>query len=166
MGIASGIFWIVFGICYVIYQAFKEHPREALSGTAVFVILGGALASWVLIFNSLLDYDLTVAIIFTAISVVVLICGFVATFQKQCKERAEEKSKYERALEIARNEPLDEDALKKFENTQWLRANGLGRYQSEKFNYKFAIDKSRFRDLIVKDYIENYRAYQIMAKLK
>lgn len=166
MGIASGVFWIVFGICYVIYQGFKEHPRETFSITVLFVLLGAALASWVLIFNALLDYDLTVATVFTAISVVVLLSCFAVTFKKQSDEREETRSIYQRALEIARNEQIDEEELKRFENANWARAYGLGKYQSEKYNYKFAIDKSRFRDLIVKDYIENYRVYQIMANLK
>ena len=166
MGIASGIFWIVFGVGYIVYLTFKEHPRESVNSTAIFLVLGGAIATWVLVFNSLLAYDLTVATIFTVISVVVLVCDFVITFQKRNQERTERKSRYERALEIARSEPLDEDALKKFEDAQWARSYGPGKYQFEKYEYKFAIDKSQFRDLIVKDYIESCRVYQILATME
>lgn len=165
MGIASGVFWIMFGIGYVIYQSFKERPAETVGGAILFVIFGGAIASWVLIFYSLLDCDLTVATIFLVISIAVLIACFCTTFKKRAAERVEQKDKYQRALEIAKNEPIDEAALTRFEQVYWARPSVNGNYQADKFNYRLAKDKSGFRDLIIKDYIESFRVYQIMAGL-
>ena len=165
MGIASGVFWIVFGIGYVIYLSFKERPRETLCGAALFVILGVALSSWVFIFHSILDYDVTAAIVFMAISVMVMVAWLYVAFRKDAVKREEVKDKYQQALEIARNEPIDEEQLKKFEQVFWARPCPTGMYQSDKSNYRRSKDKSGFRDLIIKDYIENFRVYQVMTTL-
>ena len=165
MGIASGIFWILFGIGYVIYQSFKEHPKETANGAIIFVILAVAISSWVLIFNAFLDYDPTAAGIFAMISLMVLTACICVTVQNKRTECVEAKKKYQVALEIAKKEPIDEEQLKKFEQTFWARPCFSGAYQSDKSMYRLSKDKSAFKELITKDYIENFRVYQVMATL-
>ena len=64
MGIASGIFWIVFGLLYILYQAFKEHPSETISGVIVFFIIFGCIVGFTLTYRWLMDVNLVLGTVF------------------------------------------------------------------------------------------------------
>ena len=165
MGIASGVFWIVFGLLYILYKAFREHPDETVTGILLFGIIGGGIIAWHFIFHALLDWNIFVAAVFAIISFGVLIWYFVKINVEKANERAEYQRKFDRALQIAREEPIDEKDLAEFERVFWKNSYGAKTYPTEKLNYKLARDKSQFRDLIVKDYIENYKVYSVYGRL-
>lgn len=165
MGIASGIFWIVFGIGYIIYRSFREDPKATTQGAAVFAVVAIMLAAWVVIFYSLTDYNLVIGGVFLFVSCCVWIYGFASEVNRRAKYRDETRKKYQRALSIARSETVNEEELEKFKKSFWDNAYGLSTYQKEKLEYRFSKGKADFSDLILKDYIENYRVYQIMAEL-
>lgn len=64
MGIASGIFWIVFGLLFILYQAFKEHPTETVTGIVICAIIICALYLFYTIFDWLLDKNVFLAAVF------------------------------------------------------------------------------------------------------
>ena len=165
MGIASGVFWIVFGLLYILYKAFREHPDETVTGILLFGIIGGGIIAWHFIFHALLDWNIAVAAIFFVISFGVLIWYFAKINVEKAHEREAYRTKFEKALKIAREEPIDEKDLAEFERVFWKNSYGAKTYPTEKLNYKLAKDKSQFRDLIIKDYIENYKVYRVFGRV-
>lgn len=165
MGIASGIFWIMFGLFYILYKAFKEYPSETVTGILLFGIIGGGIIAWHFIFHALLDWNITIGAIFAFISFGFLFWYLIKINLEKSRERAAFQDKFARALQIAREEPIDEQDLKEYERVFWKESYGSKTYATEKLKYKYAKDKSQFRDLIVKDYIENYKVYSVMGRL-
>lgn len=165
MGIASGIFWIVFGLGYIVYRSFKEEPKETAHGAAVFIVVALALATWVAICRALIGCNVIIGAIFLFASGCVWLYGFASEINRRAKHREDTRDKYQRALSIARSEPVNEEELEKFRKSFWDNAYGLGTYRKEKLEYRLSKGKTDFSDLILKDYIENYRVYQIMAEL-
>ena len=73
MGIASGIFWIVFGLLYILYQAFKEHPSETAAGVVVCVVVVGGIVLFSVISNWLMKVCFPLGFIFTIGSITALL---------------------------------------------------------------------------------------------
>ena len=165
MGIASGIFWIAIGALYILYRAFRERPGDTISGIVLFLILGGGTIAWGLCFRALLDWNIIAGVVFSAISMIVLGWYIVHINREASKKRKDYAAKFERALRIAMTEPIDEADLKKYEETFWKKSCGKGSYAEEKRMYMAAKDKSAFRSIIVRDYIENHRVYKIMQNM-
>ena len=165
MGIASGVLWIVFGVVYVLYRAFKERPGETMTGAVVFFVSALCLGVIGIIFKELREYDIVCAAVFAVVLAVVCITGMSRAVKRKFDDRDEARSKYQKALEIAKSEPINEEELQKFEKSFWAKPYGLERYPDEKRRYRSSKDKGSFRDMILKDYLENYRVYQIMVEM-
>ena len=165
MGIASNMFWIMFGLLYVLYRAFKEYPSETITGILLFGLLGGGIIVWYFIFDALLDWNIAIAAIFALISFGSLFGYFIKINVDKSRERAAFQEKFARALQIAWEEPIDEQALKNYERVFWKESYNSKVYAKEKMKYKLSGDKSQFRDLIVKDYIENHKVYNVLGCL-
>lgn len=167
MGIASGIFWIVFGLLYILYKAFREHPDETVLGILMFGIVGGGIIAWHFIFHALIDWNIYVATAFAAISFGALFWYFIKICRENRQERERRDNLKARALKIAREEPIDEKDLAEYERIYWKTYSYSSKnYSKEKLDYKMSNDKSKFRDLIIKDYIENHRVFVIMSLLE
>ena len=155
MGIASGIFWIVLGLLYILYRAFRESPGETTAG----VVVCGAASIIIVILMLCTDWlnsvspgaSIAVGMVFVAFGIFVI-----------CKKNADEKRRakiYEirmaKALHIARSEPIDEQELAKWERVAWKSSTGSSlypNYKLERTRYAIARDKSQFRDMIIDDY--------------
>lgn len=167
MGIASAIFWIALGFLYVLYQALKERPGETLQCIVLFGLLSGGIIAWNLVLHALLDWNISIAIIFAVISFSLLTWYVIHINLEASKKRKAYEDRFSRALKIAQEEPIDEEDLKKFEELFWKNSPcSHDVYAAEKTQYIYSKDKSKFRDLIVKDYIENHKVYKILRHLE
>lgn len=166
MGIASGIFWIVFGLLYILYRAFKENPSDTITGILLFCIVLFGILAWHAIFNALLKWNIVVAAIFGfGVLGAVLWYGIKTRIETDRKLKAD-MERCRRALEIARTEPIDEEELKKFTDEEWAHGRAGEVYNTDKVHYRMAADKSIFREKIVKDYIEKRKYYEVIARLR
>ena len=168
MGIASGIFWIILGLLYILYRAFRDSPGETAAG----VVVCGAVIMIIIILMLCTDWlnsvspgaSIAVGMVIAAVGIFVI-----------CKKNADEKRRaktYEirmaKALHIARSEPIDEQELAKWEREAWKSSTGSSlypNYRRERTRYAIARDKSQFRDMIIDDYIINKRVPEIMRQL-
>lgn len=118
MGIASGIFWIMFGLLYILYQAFKEHPGETLSGVIVCGIILGVLIGWHFLFHALLDWNIVVGSIFgmgSIIGFLVWIFWYLDKEKKKEQQRIETmKRRDEMAKAIVDKEVYDEQTIREY----------------------------------------------------
>ena len=73
MAIASGVFWIVFGLLYIWYKAFREEPSATISGTLAFVIVFCCIAACCATFTWLLSVNVPLAMVFSAVPLAVLL---------------------------------------------------------------------------------------------
>ena len=169
MGIASNIFWIMFGLLYILYQALKEHPNETISGVLIFVVVGGGIIAWHFIYHGLLDWNSAAGAVFGIASIVVFMTFMIRMWIKDDKKKQKVRDRYNEALRIAREEPIDEEELAKWEKGAWKTRsayyNPNDKYGSERMKYRYAYDKSPWRDMIIDDYITSSRVYKIMAEL-
>ena len=102
MGIASGVFWICFGICFLIYKAFKESPEVAIPATVGSVTACVTIAVLTLIARFLMDdFPWYVPTIFAIVATV--LCLYPA-IRKDKKE--EERARI--MIEVADREITDE----------------------------------------------------------
>lgn len=167
MGIASAVFWIVFGLLYILYQAYKEHPDETFTGVLLFVILGGGMIAWFFIFDFLLDLNIVAASIFLVVSSAILFTFIWKIRSKEIAKKKDFEERYNKALWIARHEDIDEEALAEWRKRSWNTFTTVYKnYPVERIRYRGEIDKDLFRDEIVDDYIKNKRVYEIMSELK
>ena len=92
MGIASGIFWIMFGLIYIWYQAVKEHPSETITGTLLCILVVGGIILYTYTYRWLMEWNLWVGSIF-AFCVLGFVCYKV--IQSQIKERKKQEAIHE-----------------------------------------------------------------------
>lgn len=118
MGIASGIFWIMFGLLYILYQALKEHPGETLSGVIVCGIVLGVLIGWHFLFHALLDWNNVVGSIFgmgSIIGFLVWIFWYLDKEKKKEQQRVETmKRRHEMTKAIVDKEVYDERTIREY----------------------------------------------------
>lgn len=118
MGIASGIFWIMFGLLYILYQAFKEHPNETITGVLVCGIVVGGLLCWHFLFHTLLDWNIAIGSIFGICSIIgflVWIFRYVDKEKKKEQQRIEAmKRRHEMAKAIVDKEVYDEWTIREY----------------------------------------------------
>ena len=165
MGIASGIFWILAGLLYIWYRALKDDPSTTIAGTIICVAGVSVVIGFFLILNWLLGVNITLGSIFGLAGIGAIIGWVIKVNHDKTVEEAKRKERFEEALQIAWDEPVDEAKLKDFERYAWRDDFTPRKYAEEKREYKTATDKSRFRDLIIKDYIENRKVYEVLARL-
>lgn len=118
MGIASGIFWIMFGLLYILYQAFKEHPSETVSGVLVCGIIVGGLLCWHFLFHALLDWNIAIGSIFgmgSIIGFLVWIFWYLDKEKKKEQQRIETMNRrHEMAKAIVDKEVYDEQTIREY----------------------------------------------------
>lgn len=118
MGIASGIFWIMFGLLYILYQAFKEHPSETVSGVLVCGIIVCGLLCWHFLFHALLDWNIAIGSIFGMGSItgfLVWIFRYLDKEKKKEQQRIETMNRrHEKAKAIVDKEVYDEKTLREY----------------------------------------------------
>lgn len=73
MAIASGIFWIVFGLLYIWYKAFREEPVATISGTLAFVIVFCGIAACCVTYTWLFSVNVPLATVFSVVALVMLL---------------------------------------------------------------------------------------------
>lgn len=166
MGIASGIFWILAGLLYIWYRALKDDPSTTIAGTIICVAGVSVVIGFFLIFNWLLSVDITIGSIFALAGIGALVGWVIKVNYDKSVEDGKRKARFAQALQIAREEPIDEAKLKDFERFAWRDDYSPLHYAEEKREYKTATDKSRFRELIVQDYIENSKVYEVLVRLE
>lgn len=118
MGIASGVFWIMFGLLYILYQAFKEHPNETITGVLVCGIVVGGLLCWHFLFHALLDWNIAIGSIFGICSLV----GFLVWIFRYLDKEKKKKQKFietlnrrhEKTKAIVDKEVYDEKTLRDY----------------------------------------------------
>lgn len=170
VGIASGIFWIMVGLLYILYQAFKAHPSDTILGAAFMLLFVGGMIAWYYLIEWLCSINLTLAGIvgFAGFAAAIGYLVHLAAVEYDKKQRI--RDRYNKAMSIARREEIDEEKLKAFEKRMWERnyfdPSGHDKYCVERAKYIGVKDKSRFREMIIDDYIERSRVYEIMSELE
>ena len=109
MGIASGVFWIVFGLLYILYKAFREHPSETASGVIAFVVIMGGIIGFTLLYRWMMDQNLVIGSIF-AFGVLGTACVLVGRYQyKEHLKREKERAEYEAWMDEVRKTITEKD---------------------------------------------------------
>ena len=109
MELVSAILWVLIGILYIIYKAFKEKPGEATNITIVCVSVVGGFIGFVYLLRFLLGRSVLIGIVFAVICVG-LLCTTVAASQiKEHKKNKELKSSKKAEIEQIRSTLSDKD---------------------------------------------------------
>ncbi len=109
MGIASGIFWIMAGVLYVLYRAFKEHPSETISGVIICAVLVGGIIGFTCLYRWMMDQNVLIGSIF-AFGVLGIICAWFGRLQyKEKIERDKQRQEYENWMNKVRATMTEKD---------------------------------------------------------
>ena len=101
MGLASSIFWIVLGILYILYKAFREKPGETIAGIAVAVVTVAGVWLWAFLFQLILSTDLVFLwILYGLATIVPLVIMVARSTMEENKRRADLKRRSDRYDEI------------------------------------------------------------------
>lgn len=114
MGIASGIFWILAGLLYIWYRALKDNPSTTIAGTIICVAGVSVVIGFFLIFNWLLSVNSALGAIFGLGGIGAFVGWVIKVNHDKAVEEAKRKERFEKALQIAWEEPVDEAKLKDF----------------------------------------------------
>lgn len=152
MGLASAIFWIVFGILYVVYRAFKEEPEQTVSGVVVCVGMVGGITLWCFLFNALLEaYQTALAFLLIMVTFIPLMIWWIRMVQKKNAEDDKRHRDYERYLEILYDMDYSEEEFEKFLN-KWRNGGSMAqiRYDLARDPEKIAEGRAlAFRDFAI-----------------
>lgn len=87
MGIASGIFWIVLGLLYIVYRAFSEYATETFAVLLFTGLFAGVLIAWEAILEVLFSWNVTVALAFVFLSILSIVAFCLRLLCRGEKER-------------------------------------------------------------------------------
>ena len=111
MLIAGGVFWIMFGILYVWYQALKADPENTIAGTIFGLIVVSAVIGFFFIFNWLIGLNVWVGMVFGIIGIGALIAfALHCAAEKERKKQATLDRHYE-ILDIVNQEEYTDEEL-------------------------------------------------------
>ena len=126
MGIASGIFWIIFGLLYIWYQSFKEHPSETLAGTFLCLCVIFGIVAYTYIYRWLMEKNLWLGAIF-CFGVLGFVFYKLIKFQHEASvEDAKRRHEYEEYKARVRSTLTEEDykaAAMKYRHTIFCSMN-------------------------------------------
>jgi len=164
--VAGNLFWIMIGILYILYRAFKDHPGETLAG----ILLCGGIVGGIIAFAAIVEGLSTVcfpmSMAFILMPLAILLGWLIKSSIDEEKKRNVYNEKYNTALQIALNEEPNEVEIKKWIKFAWTGSISYYQtYKSERIQYRYDKDKMKYRDMIIDDYIHNRRVYKIMNEL-
>ena len=110
MGIASGVFWIAFGLVYILYKAFRENPTGVLSGALLFLILTGSVGLFYLVSNLLVR----VSPVLLALWAILCLGGVLYWLYRLDKKEKEKLRRIVIELDVVRRETERIAAMEKY----------------------------------------------------
>lgn len=100
MGIASSVLWIMFGLLYILYQAFKEHPAETIGGILQFAATFVGMLASVLFLNFLVSIDEMVGSLIAVVFIWLGIWHMCRQELREARRYEESAAEYERAMKL------------------------------------------------------------------
>lgn len=101
MALASAIFWVVIGVLYIAYMAFKEHPKETLIVIGVMVVIAVCVAAFYAIFAPLEGVSPELAWVF---KMGIIGAGLYFLIQKKIADDKKAKQQYEQIVNQAKRD--------------------------------------------------------------
>lgn len=114
MGIASALFWIMFGILYCIYRCFKDDPEMTSAILIVGSIFTVIIVSLCLVSKSLAAVDYRIAIVFCGIILCIFLCLGGKYYLEDKHKKDMMQQKYKRYLEILYSMDYSEEDFEKY----------------------------------------------------
>lgn len=157
MGIASGVFWIVFGLCYIWYRALKDNPQQTIQHTLAGILCVGAVVGFCFTFHWLLSISIPVAMVFGIVAI-----SAVVFYAIKCKVEQDAKcdqaiSEYNRVMRIVNSETYTDQEIMDYAKVWAAKPEGW-RYHV----YGFEACK----DQIIDDYRKYVRYVKVSQELR
>ena len=158
MGVASGIFWIMIGVLYILYQAFKEHPSETLTGSMLFLSIIIPMLAFGFTLNWLLSINLIAGTVFLAVGLGVLAVFMIKTYKEELEKKERATEFRERVMKVVRKESYTDDELKDYARRWAYKAKDGWMYRTHKFE--------EIKPKLIEDYRKNVRYYIVASELR
>lgn len=150
MAIVSGVFWIMVGLIYILYQCFKEEPIYAAAGTLWLGILFACIGAFWIIISFCFDTNTVLGAV-SGISVAAVVAAlaimyFVRLDRKQ-QEHVDRLNRFfdrkMRAYEIMSQIDITDDELRAFAEEKWVHCapQNMSNYRLHYEWYKPQIEK-------------------------